>query len=104
MLHAKFAINGADDKDFLDRKFSKKKFVWQWDWAMCVATCFLLHVCGVAVIIHSFKKNYKGLSGKYGETRSCLLSVENLNGSRHLVFWSLETLTGLRDQVRRLVA
>jgi len=26
------------------------------------------------------------------------------NGIRHLVFWSLETLTGLKDQVRRLVA
>jgi len=46
-----------------------------------------------------------GLSGKCEETRnSYLLSVENLNGSRHLVFWSLETLTGLRDRVRRLVA
>ena len=50
------------------------------------------------------QENYKGLSGKYRETRnSCLLSVENLNGSRHLVFWSLGTLTGLRDRVRRLV-
>jgi hypothetical protein len=26
------------------------------------------------------------------------------NGSRHLVLWSLGTLTGLRDQVWRLVA
>jgi len=26
------------------------------------------------------------------------------NGSRHLVFWSLETLTGLRDRVRGLIA
>jgi len=26
------------------------------------------------------------------------------NGSRHLVFWSLGTLTGLRDWVRGLVA
>jgi hypothetical protein len=42
---------------------------------------------------------------KYRETRnSCLLSVGKGNGSRHLVFWSLGTLTGLRDQVRRLVA
>ena len=32
------------------------------------------------------------------------LISENLNGSRHLVFWSLETLTGLRDGVQRLVA
>ena len=53
----------------------------------------------------SGKNDICGLSIKGGETRnSCLLSVENLNGSRHLVFWSLETLTGLRDQVRRLVA
>jgi hypothetical protein len=44
------------------------------------------------------------LSGKYGETRnSCLLSVESGNGSRHLVFWSLGTLTSLRNQARELV-
>jgi hypothetical protein len=46
-----------------------------------------------------------GLSGKGGETKnSCLLLVEILNESHHLVFWLLGTLTGLRDQVRRLVA
>jgi hypothetical protein len=28
---------------------------------------------------------------------SCFLLVEKRNGSRHLVFWSLGTLTGLRD-------
>jgi hypothetical protein len=45
------------------------------------------------------------LSGKCGETRKyCLWLVEKWNGSRHLVFWSLETLTGLRDWVRGLVA
>jgi hypothetical protein len=39
------------------------------------------------------------------ETRnSCLLLVEKWNESRHLVFWLLGTLTGLRDRVRRLVA
>ena len=44
-------------------------------------------------------------SEKYGETRNSLsLSGEKWNGSRHLVFWSLGTLTGLRDWVRRLVA
>ena len=32
------------------------------------------------------------------------LSGEKWNGSRHLVFWSLGTLIGLRDWVRRLVA
>jgi hypothetical protein len=45
------------------------------------------------------------VSGKYGETRnSCLLLVKKWNESRHLVFWSLGTVTGLEDQVRRLVA
>jgi len=45
------------------------------------------------------------LCGKCVETRnSCLLLVEKWNGSRHLVFWSLGTLTGLRDRVRGLVA
>jgi hypothetical protein len=40
-----------------------------------------------------------------GQTRnSCLLSMESGNGSRHLVFWTLETLTGLRDRVQGLVA
>jgi hypothetical protein len=34
----------------------------------------------------------------------CLLAVKNGNGSRHLVLWSLGTLTGIRDRVRRLVA
>jgi len=34
----------------------------------------------------------------------CLLAMRKWNGSRHLVFWSLETLTGLRDRVRRLIA
>jgi hypothetical protein len=89
----------------LRSKVLETKFVWQWDWAMCVATCSLSYVCGIAAIVHPLNKNYKGLSGKYEKTRnSCLLSVENLHGSRHLVFWSLETLTGLRDRVQRLVA
>ena len=45
------------------------------------------------------------LSGKYKEIRhSCILLVKNLNGSRHLVLWSLGTLIGFRDQVQRLVA
>ena len=60
------------------------------------------HVCGVAVISSTLICN---LSGKYRETRnSCFLSVESGNESRHLVFWSLETLTGLRDRARGLVA
>jgi len=48
---------------------------------------------------------YGYISGKCGETRNSLsLSGEKWNGSYHLVFWSLGTLTGLRDWVRRLVA
>ena len=35
---------------------------------------------------------------------SLSLSSEKWCGSRHLVFWSLGTLTGLRDRVRGLVA
>jgi hypothetical protein len=43
--------------------------------------------------------------GKCGEIRnSCFLLVEKWNGSRHLVFWLLGTLIGLRDRVRGLVA
>jgi hypothetical protein len=34
----------------------------------------------------------------------CLLLVESGKGSRHLVFRLLETLTGLRDRIRGLVA
>jgi hypothetical protein len=32
------------------------------------------------------------------------LSVKRENESRHLIFWSLEILTGLRVWVRRLIA
>ena len=45
------------------------------------------------------------ISGQCRETRNSLsLSSEKWCGSRHLVFWSLGTLTGLRDRVRGLVA
>jgi hypothetical protein len=71
-----------------------KKLEFQW---------LLSHVCGVAAIVHPLMYLY--LSIKYEETRnSCLLSVKSRTGSRHLVFWSLGTLTGLRDQVWRLIA
>jgi len=40
----------------------------------------------------------------WGDKEFLSLSVEKWNGSRHLVFWSLGTLTGLRDRVRGLVA
>jgi len=65
----------------------------------------MAHMCGVAAKnIHS-KKCIIYLSGKYVETRnSCLLLVEKWNGCRHLVFWSLGTLTGLMDRVRELIA
>jgi hypothetical protein len=53
----------------------------------------MLHVCGITTIIHS---RVMDKSGKWGETRnSCLLSVYRGNESRHLIFWSLETLTGV---------
>jgi len=45
------------------------------------------------------------ISGQCRETRNSLsLSSEKWCGSRHLVFWSLGTLTGLRDWARGLVA
>jgi hypothetical protein len=43
--------------------------------------------------------------GKYGKTRnSCLLLVKKGNASHHQVFWSLGTLSGLKDWVQGLVA
>jgi hypothetical protein len=42
---------------------------------------------------------------KYEETKnSCFLFVKSGNESRHLIFWLLGTLTGLRDRVWRLIA
>jgi hypothetical protein len=74
----------------------------------------LLRICLTNIVARVRRRDDRPPSGwilffypyeKYGETRySCLVSVENLNGSRHLVFWSLGTLTGLRDRIRRLVA
>jgi hypothetical protein len=64
----------------------------------------------VAAIVHPKKKtSVMGdggyISGQCGETRNSLsLSSEKWCGSCHLVFWSLGTLTGLRDRVRGLVA
>jgi len=84
MLHTKPVITSLDSKLWLD----------------------LSHVCGIAGKKSTLKIYIiRYLSSKYGETRnSCLLYVEKWNGSRHLVFWSLGTLTGLRDRVRGLVA
>jgi hypothetical protein len=69
----------------------------------------LSHVSDVAAIVHPKKIIVIGdggyISGQCGETRNSLsLSSEKWCGSRHLVFWSLETLTGLRDRARGLVA
>ena len=61
--------------------------------------------CAASRRSSTLKENVKGLSRKYEKTRnSCLLLVKKLNRSRHLVFWSLGTLTGFRDGVWRLVA
>jgi hypothetical protein len=64
----------------------------------------LSRVSDVAAIVHP-RMCDGGISGQYGETRNSLsLSSEKWCGSRHLVFWSLGTLTGLRDRARGLVA
>jgi hypothetical protein len=66
---------------------------------------------GVAQVRHRGEKTFTliyvifYLSGKCGEIRnSCLLFMEKWNGSRHLVFWSLGTLTSLKDRVQGLIA
>jgi len=47
----------------------------------------------------------RGMLGKINKIRNFYhLSVEKENRSRHLVFWSLRTLIGLRDRARGLVA
>jgi hypothetical protein len=40
----------------------------------------------------------------WGDNKILSFIGEKWNESRHLVFWSLGTLTGLRDRVRELVA
>ena len=52
----------------------------------------LSHVCGVAVNIFLDQE----WSGMERIRNSCPLLVERGNKSRHLVFWSLETQTGLK--------
>jgi hypothetical protein len=65
----------------------------------------LSRVSDVAAIVHPRMYGEIYISGKSGETRNSLsLSSERWCGSRHLVFWSLGTLTGLRDRARGLVA
>ena len=67
--------------------------------------CIVSHVSDVAAIVHPQMCDGGDISGQYGETRSSLsLISEKWCGSRHLVFCSLGTLTGLRDRARGLVA
>ena len=61
----------------------------------CAASCRIFHF--------NIKCNY--LSGKYGGDKKFLSFIGGKwNRSRHLIFWSLGTLTGLRDRVRGLIA
>jgi len=62
----------------------------------------LSHVCGIAAIVLPCSMCVC-LENRGNKEFLSLISVK-WNGSRHLVFWSLGTLTGLRDRVRRLVA
>ena len=55
----------------------------------------------------SRKKNHRNilfLTNRGRDKEFLSLYVKIWTGSRHLVFWLLGTLTGLRDGVRRLVA
>ena len=64
----------------------------------------LSHVSDITAIVHP-QNIWGDISGKYGETRNSLSLInEKWCGSRHLVFWSLGTLTGLKDRARGLVA
>ena len=66
----------------------------------------LSHVCGGAAIVHPQGKigNILFLANRERDKEFLSLYVKIWTGSRHLVFWLLGTLTGLRDWVRRLVA
>jgi hypothetical protein len=64
----------------------------------------LSHVCGVAAIALHTLKCVCGIWKIWRDKEFLSLISVKWNGSRHLVFWSLGTLTGLRDRVRRLVA
>jgi len=60
----------------------------------------LSHVCGVAAIVHHSQVKWVGYCAFCGETRnSCLLSVENLNRSRHLA--CLVSEIGYEDWLRK---
>ena len=66
----------------------------------------LSHVSDVAAIVHPqmYGEIYIYLVNVGRQGIRCLLAVKKWCGSRHLVFWSLGTLTGLRDRARGLVA
>jgi hypothetical protein len=64
----------------------------------------LSHMCGVVAIVHPQGKMVMVYLANIGNKKFLSFISANLNGSRHLVFWSLGTLTGLRDGLRRLVA
>jgi hypothetical protein len=54
---------------------------------------------------HGDRPPFYNISSKYGGDKEFLSFISGKgNGSRHLVFWSLETLTGLSDRVRGLIA
>jgi len=59
------------------------------------------HVCGVTAKTSTLEFYLMWQMWRDKEFLSFI--SENWNGSRHLVFWSLGTLTGLRDQVRGLI-
>jgi hypothetical protein len=63
---------------------------------------WLSHVCGVAAI--ALHAHVCGIWKIWRDKEFLSLIIVKWNGTRHLIFWSLGTLTGLRDRVRRLVA
>jgi hypothetical protein len=60
-------------------------------------------VRGVAASIPLLKSR-KCVWQMWGDKKILFFVGRKWNGSRHLVLWSLGTLTGLRDWVRGLVA
>jgi hypothetical protein len=92
---------------------------------LTMCKCFLskFNMCTLNMIIHIFsivdvwciskssyvtrvrRRDNHPPGSRLKKTRnSCSLSVKKRNGSHHLIFWSLETLTGLRGQAWGLVA
>jgi hypothetical protein len=63
---------------------------------------FLSHVCGVATII-LLDREWSRMVWVERTMNSYSLLVKRENESRHPIFWSLGTLTGLRVRVRGLI-